>query len=243
MKHINKFYPESRFGGFSDVDGTMAFYSRVQALLFPEAVVVDFGCGRGHAYEDALPVRRAMRTLRGNTGRVIGLDVDPAGETNPLVDEFRLLKDSHWPMEDNSADLVLCDWVLEHLETPEHFFSEAKRVLKNNGHLCIRTPNRWGYISILSRLIPGRLHGRVLNKVQEGRKASDIFPTFYRCNTIPTMRKLLAEYGFDHVVYGYEAEPSYLSFSRLAYGLGVIHQRIAPGFLRQALFGFGRLAK
>lgn len=40
-----RFYPEARFGGFSDIDGTMAFYLRVNALLGCDSVVLDFGCG------------------------------------------------------------------------------------------------------------------------------------------------------------------------------------------------------
>jgi len=42
-------------------------------------------------------------------------------------------------------------------------------------------------------------------------------------------------------VYGYEAEPSYLNFSKLVYAFGVLHQRLAPGFIRPALFAFARL--
>jgi len=30
---METFYPESRFGGFTQIDGTVAFYSRVQALV------------------------------------------------------------------------------------------------------------------------------------------------------------------------------------------------------------------
>jgi len=48
----SRFYPESRFGGFSDVDGTVAFYARVQAILTPESVVLDVGCGRGAGLQD-----------------------------------------------------------------------------------------------------------------------------------------------------------------------------------------------
>jgi hypothetical protein len=54
---------------------------------------------------------------------------------------------------------------------------------------------------------------------------------------------MMHEHGFEHVVYGYEAEPSYLSFSKFAYALGVLHQKLAPGFLRPAIFAFGRLVK
>jgi SAM-dependent methyltransferase len=234
------FYPESRFGGFSQVDGTIGFYTRVQALAGPTSVVVDFGCGRGAYANDPLPIRRELRVLKGKAGRVIGLDASPAGQENPFLDEFHCLEGASWPLADSSADLCVCDNVLEHLPEPATFFAEASRVLKPGGVVCIRTPNQWNYIALLSRLIPNRAHARVLGRAKPGLAEQDIFPTLYRCNSLPQMRRALAKSGFDAVVYGYEAEPSYLSFSRAAYALGVLHQKIAPGFFKAAIFAFGR---
>lgn len=234
------FYPESRFGGFTQIDGTVAFYTRVQSLVRPESIVIDFGCGRGAYADDPLPFRRDLRILKGKAGRVIGLDTSPAGAENPWLDEFHLLQSPRWPVEDSRADLCICDNVLEHLPEPQVFFSEARRVLKPHGVVCIRTPNRWNYVALLSRLIPNRNHARVLAKAKPGLNEVDVFPTFYRCNTIPALRASLNRHGFDAVVYGYEAEPSYLSFSKFAYALGVLHQKIAPGFLKPAIFAFAR---
>lgn len=49
---VQRFYPESRFGGFADSDGAVIFYARLRELSSPEHVVVDFGCGRGAWLED-----------------------------------------------------------------------------------------------------------------------------------------------------------------------------------------------
>jgi len=236
------YYPESRFGGFTDVDGTVAFYFRISALLQPSTVLLDFGCGRGMYERDDVPVRRNLRIFKGRVQRVVGLDVDEGAAANPFIDEFHLLEDASWPVPDGSVDLCVCDNVLEHVEEGESFFSEAARVLRPGGYLCVRTPNAWGYVALASRLVPNRLHGNVLSRVEEKPKEEeDIFPTLYRCNTIPKLRRLLGQHGFDHVVYGYDSEPQYLRFSRVAYWLGVLHQRFAPGFLRPALFAFARL--
>lgn len=243
MGFEESFYPESRFGGFTDVDGTVAFYTRVQSLVEPSDVVLDFGCGRGAYQEDPVRLRRELRIFQGKAKRVIGLDADPAAEANPFLDEFHLLSGEDWPLPDSSVDLCVCDDVLEHVERPEAFFREARRVLRDGGTICVRTPNAWNYIALVSRLVPDRLHAGVLAKVQDGRKEEDVFPTLYRCNTIGTLRARLSENGFDHVVYGYDAEPSYLSFSKIAYFFGVLWQRFAPAFLRSALFAFGRLSK
>jgi SAM-dependent methyltransferase len=236
------FYPESRFGGFTDIDGTAAFYLRVNALLDPSYVVLDAGCGRGAHNEQAVPMLRQLRAMKEKCRQVIGVDVDEAGSRNPTIDTFHFVK-GVWPLKDDSIDLLLCDNVIEHIARPDEFFSEIRRVLKHGGYLCLRTPNAWNYVAIVSRLIPDRYHARVAAKVQADREEEDVFPTFYSCNSLWKLRSMLTKCGFDHTVYGYEAEPSYLSFSKFAYRIGVLHQRFAPGFLKSALFAFGRLNK
>ena len=243
MGFVGQFYPESRFGGFSDVDGTVRFYFRVNALLDSQSVVVDYGCGRGAYGEDTVPARRDLRILRGKVKRVIGLDVDTAGEQNPYVDEFHLLGEGLWPLPEDSADVCVCDHVLEHLEDPHKFFSEARRVLRLGGYLCIRTPNLWNYIALVSKLVPNRSHAQVLERVKENTRSVDVFPTLYRCNTILAIRRGLDTHGFSHAVYGIAPEPSYLSFSRLAYRLGVLYHHHSPGFLRPVILAFAKLEK
>src|SRR5690349_7094694 len=72
----HSFYPERAFGGFSDVDGTVTFYTRVNSLIDPAFRIVDFGCGRGAHSEDAVALRRDLRSFKGRVETVIGLDVD-----------------------------------------------------------------------------------------------------------------------------------------------------------------------
>ena len=236
------FFPESLFGGFTDADGTVAFYSRVNSLVQPSFSVLDFGCGRGVQTEDPVAFRQGLRCFKGKVAKVIGLDVDTAAQGNPWLDEFRLLTPGEpWPQADRSVDLIFCDSVMEHLPDPESFFREASRVLVTGGCLCIRTANVWSYVGLASKLVPNRHHTKVLRHAQANRKEEDVFPTLYRCNSVFAVRRAMARNGFDAVVYGYEAEPYYLEFSRLAYALGVLHWKFAPGFLRAAVFAFGRL--
>ena len=238
--HKERHYPESRFGGFTDVDGTIAFYNRVRSQLTPGSIVLDVGCGRGAHEEDPVPLRRELRNMKGTVQRVIGLDVDPAAGKNPFIDEFRLSKAELWPVEDRTVDVCIGDYVLEHVANPDGFFRNARRVLRDGGVLCLRTTNAWSYIAMASRLIPSRLHSRVLSRVQERRAAEDVFPTLYRCNSVPRIRRALRHHGFDGVAYGYEAEPAYLEFSRFAYALGVVHQKFAPKCFGSVLHIFAR---
>jgi len=233
-----RFYPESTFGDFTDVDGTVAFYCRVNALAEPSFVVVDVGCGRG-AQQGTF--KRRLRCLKGKVSRVIGIDVDAAARFNDMVDEFRLFKaGGPWPVLSGSANMVVCDWVMEHLSDPSAFFQQCKRVLIQGGYLCIRTTNIHSYVGLASKLLPNRFHSAIVSKVQQDREDRDVFPTVYRCNTISAMRQELKKSGFEGVVYGYEAEPSYLKFSTVAYAMGVLYQRLAPAFLKTQIFVFAR---
>jgi SAM-dependent methyltransferase len=213
MDYSQRYYPEMRFGGFSRVDGTIAFYSRVQALTSDDATVIDVGCGRGAATEDSIPWRRAISTLRGLRRHVIGIDVDPAGATNPLLDEFRKIDDTtRWPIEDAVADVCVADYVLEHVTDPQAFFSECRRVLKPGGYLCVRTPNRLGYVTVISSLIPNRLHSRAVQIGQATRKAEDVFPTVYRSNTRWRLRRDLKRNGLTHASMATNPNPATWAF-------------------------------
>jgi SAM-dependent methyltransferase len=237
---MRTFYPESTFGGFTRRDGTIAFYERVNALLSPNAVVLDVGCGRGEYSEDPVAYRRDLRILSGKCARVVGVDRDPAAEANPFLDDFRILDREQWPIQTESVDLCLIDNVLEHVEDPDLFFRESARVLRRGGITCIRTPNALGYSTLMARLLPNAAHLAVLRRVQPGRRTEDVFPTVYRCNTPRRLHSALAAQGLDAYVYGHGSEPSYLEFSPTTYALGAAWASLAPPILQNTLFAFAR---
>lgn len=235
------YYPETEYGGFTKVDGTIAFYMRVNALLRPDFTVLDYGCGRGEYQSDPVLFRRNLRIIQGKVNAVIGVDPDPSASSNPYLDTFHLMDgQGKWPLDDNSIDLCLCDWVLEHVQEPKRFFSEAKRVIRKGGYLCIRTSNKWSYPSIFSRLIPERFHSNILTSVQNERKDEDIFPAYYKCNTKRKISENLDSIGFSHCVYTHESEPSYLESSRILYFLGVLYRKIVPPFFASTIIAFAR---
>jgi SAM-dependent methyltransferase len=236
-----RFYPEVAFGGISRSDGTIQFYCRINALIQPGFVMVDFGCGRGEHHADPVPFRRGLRNFRGKVAKVIGLDIDPVGAQNPTLDEFRLVEPGcSWPCADESLDLIICHSVLEHLPEPGFLFAEAHRTLRPGGFLCITTTNLFSYVGIAAKLVPNRFHYRVLTRVQAERSAEDVFPTVYRCNTIPAVRRELARNGFDSAVFGFEPGPGYLTFSLVAYAAGYLHQQLAPSLIRPIIMAFAR---
>jgi SAM-dependent methyltransferase len=235
------FHPEIEFGRFTDLDASITFYSRVQELLPADGVALDVGCGRGRQADDPVRVRREVQVLRGKCARVIGLDVDPVAEQNPFIDEFHpITEEGSWPVEDASIDLLLSDFVLEHVKDPDHFLSEAARVVKPGGVACLRTINVHSYMGLASRLVPNSLHVKVLGRAHKTRDSQDVFPTVYRCNTVRKLRRALERHGFDAAVYGIEGEPAYLAFSAPTYALGLLHRRLMPRRFQVGLFAWGR---
>lgn len=208
-------YPEIRAGGFSSVDGTVQFYSRVNALLRPGMRVLDFGAGRGKdAVEDTVEYRRALRTLVGKGALIVGADVDRAVSSNPSVDAALVVEeDRGLPLAPESIDIVVCDYVFEHIQQPDIVAAELHRVLKPGGWLCARTPNRWGYIAIGGRVVPNRLHRAALRVLQPERHSHDIFPTEYRMNTMCAVGSLFPPDQYTDCSYFYDCEPVYFGLS------------------------------
>lgn len=50
------------------------------------------------------------------------------------------------PFKSNSFDLIMCNDVLEHVQSPVKVLRECKRILKENGKIIIDVTNRFGYI-------------------------------------------------------------------------------------------------
>ena len=227
-----QFYPETGAGGFSHVDGTVTFYSRVNALLRPDMTVLDFGAGRGRSVrEDEIPYRRDLQTLKGKCARLIGVDIDDAVLEHPALDEVHVIPENGpLPFADESVDLIVSDHTFEHITNADVIVAEFDRVLKPNGWICARTPNRWGYIGLGTNLVPNRWRVALLKYLQPHRKAVDVFPTAYRLNTRAALKRCFPESGWEHCSHGHFAEPAYFGTSRLLWALVMFGYRFTPSF-------------
>jgi SAM-dependent methyltransferase len=214
---LTDLYPEVGAGGFSRSDGTVEFWGRVQALVGGGDVVLDLGAGRGRGpAEDTVPWRRDLQNLRGRARRVVGLDVDPAVQHNPSLDEALVYDGQEpFPLADGSVDLVVSDFTFEHLDEPGSTAAEIDRVLRPGGWVCARTPNKWGYIGIGGRVVPNLLHRWVLPVLQplSTRQQADVFPTRYRLNTADALELCFPPHRWEHHTYVHHPEPLY--FGRL----------------------------
>jgi SAM-dependent methyltransferase len=239
-----EYFPEIAAGGYTRLDGSVEFYSRVNAIISPGFHVLDFGAGRG-AWRELGAMsryRRDLQRLKGKVKVVVGCDVDEAILENESLDErcvlpldFRQL-----PFENGRFDMVVADFVFEHVQDPEVVCKELTRVVKGGGWICARTPNKWGYISMATRLIPNRWHEDVLRRSQPGRLAHDEFPTAFKLNTRHDISRYFPASEFEDCSYPWTAEPSYYFGSRRFFGFFRRVDSLLPAFLANSLFVFLR---
>jgi SAM-dependent methyltransferase len=101
--------------------------------------VVDLGSGAGN---DVF----VSRALVGKSGKVIGLDfteemIDKANENNRKLGydnvEFHLGEIENMPLENDTADVVVSNCVLNLVPDKEKAFAEMHRIIKPGGHFCV----------------------------------------------------------------------------------------------------------
>jgi len=234
-------FPEVAAGGYSRYDGTIEFYTRVRSLLPPGAIVLDFGAGRASFLEtEKVPFRRGVQDLRDATSVIHAVDVDPKVLSNPLATHTHLYDGKVLPLDDDAVDLVVADFVLEHLADPATSVHELRRVTRPGGWICARTPNKWGYIGVGARVVPNSMHKRFLRELQPERAEVDVFPTRYNANTRTRLRTLFPSDRFTLVVYGHPGDPSYIGRSRFFEQSLAALNRITPELLAPMLLVFAR---
>lgn len=192
------------------------FRDRIAARLTPESVVLDLGAGAGIV---------SQMDFRGQAARICGVDLDPRVEQNPMLDEGRVADGESIPYPDATFDVVFADNVLEHLAEPEKVFGEVARVLKPGGVFLFKTPNKWHYMPLISRMTPHSFH-RWINR-KRGRAEEDTFPTLYRANSRGAVRRLAAATGFEvEAIELIEGRPEYLRIHPATYVVGLAYERL-----------------
>ena len=238
---LSRLYPEVSAGGYTRHDGFIEFYTRINALLGDDSVVLDFGAGRGLWAHEPIPAfSQHLRAIETRVKRVEGVDVDPVVLTNPTLAAAHVIAPGDkQPYDDENFDLVLADYVLEHVseEDAPTVAGEVLRVLKPGGWFAARTPNKWGMIGVGARAVPNNLHTKVLRTLQPERKEEDVFPVRYAMNTRRDLKRLFPA-PHSLVVYGHSSEPTYFGSSKAAWRTAQLVDRLTPPRLAPTLMVF-----
>src|SRR3990172_2527536 len=109
------------------------------------ARILDIGCGIG----------TYVRKLQELSGRVYGIDIDPARVRQGRTGTLAVAVSEHLPFAAGSFDVVLLNEVIEHVRDDRQTLPQPCRIVRPGGHVIIYAPNR---------LYPFETHGVYLGK-------------------------------------------------------------------------------
>lgn len=230
----DRFYSGPRY------DGTRLFYDWLREHTGSQTRLLNLGAGPS--------TENPIRIFKGEVAEVVGADVDRCVMDNDELDRAVMIENGRLPLPDVAFDVVLSDYVIEHVEHPAQFLAEVYRVLKPGGVFFFRTPNIYHYVALFSAATPHWFHGLVANRVRAKEPGSqEPWPTHYRLNSRRAIEVEARNAGFrDIELRMIEMEPSYLQFHALPFLAGVAYERIvnsSEAFAGLRANFFGRLTK
>lgn len=183
----------------------------------PGSRLLDAGCGRYLEFSKEFS----------DDVQVVGIDLEPTLDTHNDRSPYGVCGDlEQLPFSPNSFDIIISRSVVEHLSNPAQVFRDFHRILKPGGKVILSTPNKYDYVSILASLTPYGWHRVLVSKVLKVSE-DDVFPTFYRANTLSSLSKELTTAGFKETrLQAINHYPAYLMFSPFLFRLGVLYERL-----------------
>jgi SAM-dependent methyltransferase len=193
----------------------------VRAHLNPESHVLDLGCGRGGLVE----------LVWHDVELAAGLDPDVPSLTEHRAPGMPVIcgRGEHLPFAAQSFDLIVCLWVLEHLESPEVVLREVRRVLRPGGHFVFLTPNLRNPLLFMNRVAKAlpQLQRRIVPRLY-GRVEADTFPVRYRANTEAAIRAQAGRCGLEVTTLRAISDPTYLALNGLMFRASAMSERMLP---------------
>ena len=124
--------------------------------LFPNARVLDIGCGDGRILNKLV----AQYRVRGFGADISSNQLRENLKNNPFGHSYYHADAEKLPFQDNTFDFVICLDVLEHLSSPRECISEICRTLKQGGKAlvyAISKKDRYTWHWFLRKISGGRL--------------------------------------------------------------------------------------
>ena len=102
-----------------------------------EKILLDVGCSTGHITEEYARI----------ADKVFGIDIDKRAiriaEKVCKNAKCVFYNGRDFPFKDNTFDIIICNFVIEHVKNQEKLIDEIYRVCRKNGICYLSTDNKW----------------------------------------------------------------------------------------------------
>lgn len=197
-------------------DAGTRYAEHINAQVTPQTRLLDVGCGR-----DSLAATAIQQAHDTHGIDLVHIDL----LHNDLLLTTTLATAEHIPFADETFDLVISQWVVEHFTAPERAFAEMARVLKPGGALVFMTTNAHNYIPLFSRLVPTQAQHFLINALLK-RPTHESFPTYFRANTHKRISQLAALSGLEIEHFVFVGNPFYMAFNVLAFRAALAFEKL-----------------
>lgn len=203
-----------------------AYAQTVGALVRPDSVWLDLGCGRRLFKDD-----RANEELPRRARLTVGADRDRRLRGHSSVADLVVADATALPFRTGAFSLVTASMLLEHLADPEGTFREVARVLQPGGSFVVFTPNIFNYASLVARFTPQGFHRsyrrvvHYLNRREWRGFEDELFPTWYRANSAAALRGAAQRGGL---------RPREIRFLSFAHSFGFVRPLYALSLMLEA---------
>ena len=152
-------------------------------------IAVDIGGGKSCAFAEG----------RGPRVQIAAVDISADELRQNCAVDFRLAADvTHGlPFADACISLMASRSVLEHLNSVEGFFQEARRVMRPGGYFIHWVPGKFAPFAVINQLMPHSLAKKVLYFTDPGAKGICGFRAVYDQCYPSALRNLLEKHGFE----------------------------------------------
>lgn len=217
--------PEFKRGSyFFSAKTTLDIYNElVSSVINDGTVLLDAGCGK----------KSLMARHNPGASMAVGMDISEEAIKRNRAFKFRITGDSYkLPFRDERFNLVVSQWMIEHIERPETVMAEFHRVLKRDGHLIVVTNSLYHPMMLLSALLPAGFRDALKRRIFPSYIDEDTFPTYYKFNSLSTMDRVLTDAGFKKIFASYTGAPFFL-FNKLLFKISEGYERITDiSFMR-----------
>jgi ubiquinone/menaquinone biosynthesis C-methylase UbiE len=222
---INKIYPDFKTGG--------DFFREYIEDNISNKVVLDAGCGDSGIVAE----------FKSKTKLIIGVDLNNILLMNNNIVDKKILSDlENISLENSSIDVIICEFVIEHLKHPLLVFKEFNRVLKKNGVLIFITPNILNPIMSISKILPLSVHKTLRKKILNKRE--DTHQTYYYTNKYSKLLEIGFKVGFSKCDIVRAGNPEYFGFCKILVYPSIFFEKIIDNslfdFLKMYLVGLYR---